>query len=212
MSYKYCLVLSCLFVVFSCQEKAVLNSLKNDYILDINDYYGDKLLLCAGNPAENRLIRKPGLEGYYGSNLEKNNRSWYTVDVNPKDRPNHVANLLLPSTYDYLEQKKFDIILDENCVIKVSDKIVWNAAKLLKPGGIVVSKYKGQFFFHEHIKRNLLERGMAEVIFGAPKSAAWNLRNMTKEQIIDEFRKSPLVDLSPDSTEDSWYWFVAIKK
>lgn len=197
--------LSLTTMMTSCGWSPKEDNLPAEYfLLGIENYSGNKLALCSGNP--NPKTIPPAYLGINYHWYARDNRSWYTVDREPLMRPNYVGDLLATDTYDYLAQKKFQIVLDEFCNNEVSIEAANHASRLLEPGGVFISKYPCSDL--SLLKDKLLLNGMAEVIAGSVSKILYEIKNKPSDQIIKIFKdkkyKNPLTS--------GMCSYVAIKK
>ncbi|HXF90607.1 MAG TPA: hypothetical protein VNJ29_01600, partial [Candidatus Nitrosotenuis sp.] len=116
--------------------------------LDIKNYEGKKLLLCGGQASPNT----------------GDNTGWYTVDNQGSLNPDYIGDLLQDRSYIYLSQKKFDMISEENCDYRVTQKVHENSVQLLNKGGFFISRicFPEGTPLHE-IKEMILKPGFSQV-------------------------------------------------
>ncbi len=174
----------------------------------IEEYSGNKLLLCAGH--HNRA-------GYWQANEWKSNEEWYTVNDDPKMEPDYLANLLVPESYSYFPLNKFALVVDEYCPYEVSNSIRIHIAPSIKKGGMLVSKYCGQYQDLPKIKKGLRDSGFSTAIISAEpkittKDAYW-VKKTSIKTILELYKANEVkqpIDATP-CMEGQWYEFIAIK-
>lgn len=183
-------------------------NLNPPYERKIQDYKGDKLLLCGG-----RIL--------FFDVKYKTDESYYTVDGNSLSFPDLVLNLTTENASNLLLQKTggFDVILNEYCPTEVCLKVNKYAAKLLKSGGIFVSRICASDF--EDAKKELLETGFSKIILANLRltgrmNPIHDFKNFSKEEIIQTFmnisdKSSEAIKCKLGNKELNMIYFVAIK-
>ena len=169
-----------------------------------------KLLLCSGNPNRDELAKK-----YPNAIYEENNEDWFTVDNDPVMNPDYLADLGEEETYRHLSENQYEIIVDEFCPIGVIEQIRKHAPKLLRKGGLLVSKVCAPFRDLKKIKKKMLQNGFSKVIFATipPGDPYWQ-KKASPDQILEVFQrheaKVPSTRLC-NLPGTQWYEFVAVK-
>ena len=208
------------YFFYSLKVEKEIAERQSDYVVtkivanqDIEKYDGEKLLLCSGTPDVKKFREK-----FPSFSYNQDNSGWYTVDIDPWMRPNLLADLKNPKTYDYLSKKKFSIIFDEYCTHDASEKLHDFAAPLLKIDGILVSKVCGRFDKLSEVKQSIASKGYKNVVFGHPENGDNNiywLKKLTNEQIVSAFKNNPYTKAPtiecPGDDGKVWIEFVAIK-
>jgi hypothetical protein len=179
----------------------------------------DRLLLCAGNPDADELAKECPLteDGQIagGCIYTENNEGWFTVDKDPVMRPDLLADLSSPETYQKLPQNHYSVIMAEYCNYEVDDVARFHSPKILKKGGILVAKTCAPYKDLKKIKQKMLEAGFSEVIFGTEAvNFTYEQKKVSPEQIIKDYQQNEVKKQSQNICSDSgkeWYPFVAIK-
>ena len=134
-----------LFNIFQAIEtiEKQLRSLPYFVNKKIEDYTGSRLLLAGGT--------------YYSGNTETDNEyrkkaanDWYSVDVDPLCLPDVVADLKNFEIYNYLNKKKFDVIMLEYCYFPTTT--IAKFYELLTEGGVYYTP-----LYNDHIFQLLTE-------------------------------------------------------
>lgn len=189
-----------------------LPMMENKIINPIEDYHGNKLLLCAGRPDFEKISKT--LNSYYN----QTNEQWYTVDYDEIMNPDMQADLKNPQTYDYLGRMKFNIVFSENCPHEIDNAVRKNTAPLLNSSGILVSKYCGKFRDLEKVKEEMTQAGFNQVIFG--EGGDYWMKYVDPKEIISTFQRTERKESYPrgvklceknDGSKGQFYSFVAIK-
>lgn len=177
----------------------------------------DKLLLCAGNPDPDELAkdapRDENGDVQPGFTYAEDNKDWYTIDSDPIMKPDLLADLTTDETLKKLSQHPYEIIIDEYCNPTVSDKFRHDGARLLKSGGILVSKVCAPYAEIKHIKKEMLNSGYSEVIFGNDSVFfTYDQKKLEPQQLVNQFRQNELKAPSHNVCfKGQWYPFVAVK-
>ncbi len=190
----------------------VIPVMENKIINPIEEYHSNKLLLCAGHPDFEKISKQ------YSNYYNQTNEQWYAVDYDEIMNPDMQGDLNNPQTYKYLGKKKFNIVFAENCPNLVDDEVRKNAASLLNPSGILVSKFCGKFKDIETIKMEMNKAGFNQVIFG--EGGDYWMKYVGPKEIIHTFKRTERKEAYPrgintceksNGTQAQVYSFVAIK-